>query len=77
MPPWLERVLLKGIGRDPKNRFETAEEFILALERGEAGLLPAPRATPYAERDPASFWRSIAIVSIILNLLLLYWMLAR
>lgn len=77
LPPWLERVLLKGVARDPKNRFETAEEFILALEHGEAGLLPAPRATPYAERDPASFWRSIAIVSIVVNLLLLYWMLAR
>ena len=77
LPLWLERVLLKGVARDPKLRFETAEEFILALERGDAGLLSAPRATPYAERDPASFWRSIAAVSLIVNLLLLYWVAAR
>ena len=77
LPPWLDRVLLKGVARDPKARFETAEEFVLALERGDAGLLPAPRATPYAERDPAAFWRSIAAISVIVNLLLLYWILAR
>ena len=77
LPPWLERVLLKGVARDPKARFETAEEFILALERGEAGLLPAPRATPLAERDPVRFWRSVAAVSLIINLLLLYWIAAQ
>ena len=77
LPLWLERVLLKGVARDPKLRFGTAEEFVLALERGEAALLPAPRATPYAERDPAAFWRSIAAVSLIVNLLMLYWVLVR
>jgi serine/threonine protein phosphatase PrpC len=77
LPLWLERVVMKGVARDPKLRFETAEEFVLALERGEAGLLPAPRATPYAARDPASFWRSVALISIITNLLLLYWALVH
>ena len=77
LPVWLERVLLKGVARDPKARFETVEEFVLALERGEAGLLPAPRATPYAARDPAAFWRNVAAVSLIINLLLLYWIAAR
>ena len=77
LPVWLERVLLKGVARDPQARFETVEEFVLALERGEAGLLPAPRATPYAARDPAAFWRNAAAVSLIINLLLLYWIAAR
>lgn len=77
LPVWLERVLLKGVARDPAARFETAEEFVLALERGEASLLPPPAATPYAARDPAAFWRSIAITALVINLLLLYWMAAR
>ena len=77
LPTWLERVLLKGVARDPQERFETAEEFVLALERGEAGLLPAPRNTPYAEHDPLRFWRAIALSSLVVNLLLLYWLLAR
>ena len=58
-------------------RFQTAEEFVLALERGEAGLLPAPRKMPYPERDPVRFWRAIALSSLVVNLLLLYWFLAR
>jgi len=33
-PAWLEAVLLKACARDAKERFETAEEFLLALERG-------------------------------------------
>ena len=77
LPVWLERVLLKGVARDPAARFETAEEFVLALERGEASLLPAPVATPYAMRDPALFWRGVALTSLVVNLLLLYWMAAR
>ena len=77
LPVWLERVLQKGVARERKQRFETAEEFALALERGEDGLLPQPRAAPYAERDPLAFWRAVGISSIIINLLLLYWFAAR
>ena len=70
-------MLLKGVARERKQRFETAEQFVLALERGEAGLLPVQRATPYAERDPLAFWRAVGITSIVINLLLLYWIAAR
>lgn len=77
LPVWLERVLLKGVARDPAARFETAEQFVLALERGEASLLPPPTATPYAARDPAAFWRGIALSALVINLLLLYWIAAR
>ena len=74
---WLDNLLAKGVARDPKTRFETAEEFILALERGDARALSAPRATPIAQRDPAAFWRAIAIASLIANLLALYLLLAK
>jgi hypothetical protein len=74
---WLDNVLAKGVARDPRARFETAEEFVLALERGELAPLPAQRATPLAVRDPALFWRSVAVISAVLNLLLLYILLLR
>ena len=77
IPLWLERVLQKGVARDPKLRFETAEEFVLALEREEGGLLAAPRATPYSTRDPAKFWYAVALVSVVFNLLLLYLIAVR
>jgi serine/threonine protein phosphatase PrpC len=71
-PIWLENVLLKAVARDPRERFETAEELLLALERGAAKPLPARAPSPLMKRDPAAIWRAIAAVSIVLNLLLLY-----
>ena len=77
IPKWLEAVLLKAVARDPKLRFETAEEFLLALERGEYRPINAPPPTPLAARDPVLLWRSIALVSLVVNLFLLYYLLAR
>jgi serine/threonine protein phosphatase PrpC len=73
IPLWLENVLLKAVARDQANRFETAEEFLLALERGAARPLATPASTPLAKRDPASLWRMVALVSAVLNVLLLYF----
>jgi serine/threonine protein phosphatase PrpC len=77
VPFWLENVLLKAVARNPADRFETAEEFLLALERGAAHPLAAPAGKPLVERDPLSVWRAVAIVSVVVNLLLLYLIVAR
>lgn len=77
IPVWLENVLLKAVARDPAERFETAEEFQLALERGANRPLPARGPTPLAQRDPTLLWRAVACVSLVLNLLLLYLLVAR
>lgn len=75
IPPWLENVLLKAVARDPAQRFETAEEMLLALERGEANPL-LRRRMPLIERSPAGAWPLVAAVSIALNLVLLFLLLA-
>jgi serine/threonine protein kinase len=75
IPPWLENVLLKAVARDPAQRFETAEEMLLALERGEANPL-LRRRTPLIERSPAGAWPLVAAISITLNVLLLFLLLA-
>ena len=77
LPMWLENVLLKAVARDPADRFETAEEFLLALERGAARPLPAPAQKPLAARDPVSLWRAVAAISLVLNVLLLYLLIVR
>lgn len=77
IPLWLENVILKAIARDPLQRFETAEEFVLALERGASKPLQAPAKAPLAQRDPLSLWRAIAAISIVINLLLLYLLVVR
>lgn len=77
IPLWFENVLLKAVARDPGNRFETAEEFLLALERGASRPLAAPAAAPLAKRDLLGLWRTVAAISLVLNLLLLYLLLVR
>lgn len=71
IPGWLENVLLKAVARLPARRFETADEFLLALERGANRPLGRPPATPLAMRNPLLTWRVIAALSLVLNLLLL------
>lgn len=77
VPLWLENILLKAVARDPLQRFETAEEFLLALESGASRPLERPGLAPLAQRDPVSLWRTLAVASIVLNLLLLYLIVMR
>lgn len=77
LPLWLENVLLKAVARDPADRFETAEEFLLALERGASRPLAAIAPKPLTERDPVSVWRAVAAISVVVNILLLYLLVIR
>ena len=75
IPIWLDHVLMKAVARDKRQRFETAEEFRLALERGASRPLSAPSATPLLQRDPTALWKVALAVSVLFNLLLVYWLL--
>ncbi|MES2944941.1 MAG: bifunctional protein-serine/threonine kinase/phosphatase [Pseudomonadota bacterium] len=75
VPIWLDHVVLKAVSRDKKRRFETAEEFLLALERGASRPLTAAPATPLIERDPTVLWKMAFAVSLLFNVLLVYWLL--
>lgn len=71
IPEWLDNVLQKAVARDAKQRFETAEEFLLALERGASRPVGRPPATPLLTRNPRTVWRFVAVASLLLNLLLI------
>ena len=72
IPQWLENIIIKAVARDPAQRFETAEEMLLALEVGERKPLLTPSRSPLAERDPLLLWQGLAVLSIIANVLLVY-----
>ena len=72
IPQWLENIILKAVATDPKLRFETAEEMLLALEAGERKPLLPPRRTPLAGRDPLLLWQWVALLSLLGNVILLY-----
>ena len=75
VPIWLDHLLAKAVARDARHRFETAEELLLALERGASRVLAAPPATPLIQRDPAALLKAGLMVSLLFNALLVVWLL--
>ncbi|KAF0863835.1 bifunctional protein-serine/threonine kinase/phosphatase [Pseudomonas sp. LD120] len=76
LPEWLAQSLERGVSADPRRRYETAEEWLLALEHGERrGLSTRPR--PLLEREPLKVWRGIALLALLFNLMLLLVLLHR
>ena len=70
LPNWIDESLSRAVNADPKQRYETAEEWLLALEQGERQSLSS-RPRPLLEREPVKVWRSVALVSLLVNLILL------
>ncbi|WP_296185210.1 bifunctional protein-serine/threonine kinase/phosphatase [Pseudomonas sp. UBA1879] len=75
-PEWLDRHLDKALQPDPGKRFETAEQWLFELQRGELTLLEV-RPRPLIEREPLKVWRGVALLSLLLNLLLWVWLIKR
>ncbi|MFS2159233.1 protein kinase [Pseudomonas sp. Pseusp122] len=74
LPDSLEQNLMQGLAADPQQRFETAEQWLLQLEQAEHQPL-APRRQPLLEREPLKVWRTLALVSLLINLILMVWLL--
>ncbi|MBX3606017.1 MAG: bifunctional protein-serine/threonine kinase/phosphatase [Piscinibacter sp.] len=74
VPIWLDHLVLRAVAIDPKQRFETAEELLLALERGAARPVAAPAATPLVARDPTALWKIALGISLLFNALLAFWL---
>lgn len=70
IPAWLDDCLLRAVAANPEERFETAEEWLLAVEQGERQALNL-RPRPLLEREPLKVWRGVALASLLLNLILL------
>ncbi|WP_242209498.1 MULTISPECIES: bifunctional protein-serine/threonine kinase/phosphatase [unclassified Pseudomonas] len=70
LPEWLAQSLERGVAADPQQRFETAEEWLLVLEQGERRSLSV-RPRPLLEREPLKVWRTMALVALFGNLVLL------
>jgi serine/threonine protein phosphatase PrpC len=73
LPDWLDRTLEHALQADPDKRYETAEQWLLELEHAETRSL-AKRSQPLLEREPLLVWRTLALVSLLFNLVLLVWL---
>ena len=70
LPNWLDDCLNRAVAANPAERFETAEEWLLLFERGEREAISS-RPRPLLEREPLAVWRSLALLSLLTNLVLL------
>ncbi|EJM54480.1 bifunctional protein-serine/threonine kinase/phosphatase [Pseudomonas sp. GM48] len=70
LPDWIAHNLERAVATAPDQRFETAEEWLLLIEQGERRSLSV-RPKPLLEREPLKVWRTLALVSLLLNLVLL------
>jgi serine/threonine protein phosphatase PrpC len=71
LPEWLAQSLERAIAVDPGQRFETAEEWLLLLEQGERRSVSV-RPRPLLEREPLKVWRTLALVSLVVNLVVFF-----
>ncbi|VVM99112.1 Serine/threonine-protein kinase PknD [Pseudomonas fluorescens] len=72
LPEWIAHSLERAVAADPRERFETAEEWLLVLEQGERRSLSV-RPRPLLEREPLKVWRTLALGSLVVNLVLMFW----
>lgn len=71
LPEWIAHGLQRAVAADPGQRFETAEEWLLQLEQGERQSLSV-RPRPLLEREPLKVWQTLALASLLANLVLVY-----
>ncbi|WP_248731361.1 bifunctional protein-serine/threonine kinase/phosphatase [Pseudomonas sp. MWU13-2517] len=74
LPDWLPLSLERAVTALPAHRYETAEEWLLVLEQAERRELSV-RPRPLLEREPLKVWQTLAAASLLINLVLLYWLL--
>ncbi|WP_122429492.1 bifunctional protein-serine/threonine kinase/phosphatase [Pseudomonas viridiflava] len=76
LPLWLSQSLDKAVQANPAQRYETAEQWQLELEQAEQRPVVA-RPKPLLEREPLKVWRTLALVSLLINLVGLIWLMSR
>jgi len=70
LPVWVDYALQIAVHPNPEKRYRTLSKFIHDLSH------PA-RTVPMLVRNPVSFWRGSAIISLIINLLFLVYFLSK
>lgn len=74
VPLWLDAALKKALAFSREQRYESLSEFLVDLKKPNPALSPV-NARPWLERDPAGFWRTLALMMIAAALGELLWLL--
>jgi len=70
IPAWIDGALERATQINPELRYLVLSEFLHDLEKPNKRLIRNQR--PLLERDPVTFWRSLTIVLLVMNIITLY-----
>lgn len=73
IPAWIDAALEKAVSINAKSRYAELSEFIYDLDHPNNKLLN--RRRPVIEKYPIGFWRSISLILLLTNFILLYLLL--
>ena len=73
VPNWMDGAIKKALSLDIKVRHEDVFEFLYDLKHPNPHFLNTT-AVPLIERNPMLVWKSISIISLIVNMILLYYL---
>jgi len=68
VPVWMDGAIQKAVHPNPKYRYDRFSELLTDLSNPNAEMIK--RHVPLLERNPVVFWRSIAIIMFIINLII-------
>ena len=72
IPDWVDAALGKAVALDPRHRYSTMSEFVYDLSHPNPKLLQHAQSKPIIERHPVAFWKVTAVLSLLLNIWLIY-----
>ncbi|HFD13387.1 MAG TPA: bifunctional protein-serine/threonine kinase/phosphatase, partial [Crenotrichaceae bacterium] len=76
IPIWVDKTLEKALSIDPDKRYPELSEFIYDLSHPNSSFIQLNRQ-PLLERNPLIFWKTLAILSLLLNIAILIWFNSR
>lgn len=71
LPVWVDGALEKAVRLDPNRRYTVETELVYDLLHSSAEFTER-RNPPLLERNPVGFWRGVALLSLLANLVLVY-----
>ncbi len=72
IPLWLDKTLEKAVHKNPGQRYTVLSEFLYDLSHPNPAFL-SKDVLPLLERDPVTFWKTLAVFLIVINIILLYF----
>ena len=72
VPIWMDGALRKATAINPQHRYDALSEFLYDLRNPNPLFLKGEQFVPLAQRNPLAFWKTMSILLLLSNLVLLY-----